>query len=195
LEETLCAQESIERLIADAGEENTTKITKTKGPPTGNLMVSTTCEAQHRTKHEQSSVPCAAIFLQDSAEGRTGIAFKGNGGFQPRFKRVSEKRKIHGNTLGFCGDNLAQWPLCRFSSLRSQRIISAEVMPEPVDPKHQNHQRPGRSLVAVSPVVEKETVPVKRVRLDKETVTEERTATEEVRKENIELDEDGRSNR
>ncbi|VXC15933.1 Photosystem reaction center subunit H [Arthrobacter sp. 9AX] len=45
------------------------------------------------------------------------------------------------------------------------------------------------------PVVEKETVPVERVRLDKETVTEEHTVTEEVRKENIELDDDGRTNR
>jgi uncharacterized protein (TIGR02271 family) len=41
------------------------------------------------------------------------------------------------------------------------------------------------------PVVEKETVPVERVRLDKETVTSEQTVTEEVRKENIELDDDG----
>jgi uncharacterized protein (TIGR02271 family) len=41
------------------------------------------------------------------------------------------------------------------------------------------------------PVVEKETVPVERVRLDKETVTNEHTVTEEVRKENIELDDDG----
>jgi uncharacterized protein (TIGR02271 family) len=45
------------------------------------------------------------------------------------------------------------------------------------------------------PVVEKETVPVERVRLDKETVTDEHTITEEVRKENIELDDDGRTNR
>ena len=40
------------------------------------------------------------------------------------------------------------------------------------------------------PVVAKETVPVERVRLDKETVTEQQTVSEEVRKENIEL-EDG----
>jgi uncharacterized protein (TIGR02271 family) len=45
------------------------------------------------------------------------------------------------------------------------------------------------------PVVEKETVPVERVRLDKETVTDEHTVTEEVRKENIELDDDGRNRR
>jgi uncharacterized protein (TIGR02271 family) len=45
------------------------------------------------------------------------------------------------------------------------------------------------------PVVEKETVPVERVRLDKETVTEEHTVTEEVRKENIDLDDDGRTRR
>ncbi|OAE02778.1 PRC and DUF2382 domain-containing protein [Arthrobacter sp. OY3WO11] len=45
------------------------------------------------------------------------------------------------------------------------------------------------------PVVEKETVPVERVRLDKDTVTDERTVTEEVRKEEIELDGDGRTRR
>lgn len=43
--------------------------------------------------------------------------------------------------------------------------------------------------------MQKETVPVERVRLDKETVTEEHTVKEEVRKENIELDDDGRANR
>lgn len=45
------------------------------------------------------------------------------------------------------------------------------------------------------PVVQKETVPVERVRLDKETVTNEHTVTEEVRKENIELDDDGKNRR
>ncbi|TLM84726.1 DUF2382 domain-containing protein [Pseudarthrobacter sp. NamE5] len=45
------------------------------------------------------------------------------------------------------------------------------------------------------PVVQKETVPVERVRLDKETVTDEHTVTEEVRKEEIELDGDGRPGR
>ena len=38
------------------------------------------------------------------------------------------------------------------------------------------------------PVVEKETVPVERVRLGKETVTDEVTVDEEVRKERIETD-------
>jgi uncharacterized protein (TIGR02271 family) len=38
------------------------------------------------------------------------------------------------------------------------------------------------------PVVQKETVPVERIRLDTETVTEEATVTEEVRKERIETD-------
>ncbi|MFK0042223.1 DUF2382 domain-containing protein [Paenarthrobacter sp. NPDC090517] len=45
------------------------------------------------------------------------------------------------------------------------------------------------------PVVEKETVPVERVRLDKQTVTEERAVNEEVRKENIEVDDEGRTGR
>ncbi|MBJ2121387.1 PRC and DUF2382 domain-containing protein [Arthrobacter sp. MSA 4-2] len=40
------------------------------------------------------------------------------------------------------------------------------------------------------PVVEKEAVPVERVRLDKETVTEQHTVNEEVRKEQIEADGD-----
>ncbi|GGE98235.1 DUF2382 domain-containing protein [Mycetocola zhadangensis] len=40
-------------------------------------------------------------------------------------------------------------------------------------------------------VVEKETVPVERVKLDKETVTEQQTVTENVRKEEVELDTDG----
>ncbi|MCW2134235.1 PRC and DUF2382 domain-containing protein [Arthrobacter sp. VKM Ac-2550] len=40
------------------------------------------------------------------------------------------------------------------------------------------------------PVVEKETVPVERVRLDKETVTDQETVSEEVRKEQIETDGD-----
>src|SRR4051794_25087864 len=39
-----------------------------------------------------------------------------------------------------------------------------------------------------TPVVEKEAVPVERVRLDKETVTEQATVTEGVRKEEIEVD-------
>lgn len=45
------------------------------------------------------------------------------------------------------------------------------------------------------PVVEKETVPVERVRLDTETVVEDHTVSEEVRKEKIELDDDGRTSR
>ncbi len=43
-------------------------------------------------------------------------------------------------------------------------------------------------LRAEQPVVAKETVPVERVRLDTETVTEQAQVTEEVRKENIEAD-------
>lgn len=45
------------------------------------------------------------------------------------------------------------------------------------------------------PVVEKETVPVERVRLDKETVTDEVTVNEEVRKERIETDGDDAARR
>ena len=43
-------------------------------------------------------------------------------------------------------------------------------------------------LTEERPVVEKETVPVERVRLDKETVTENQQVTEDVRKEQIEVD-------
>jgi uncharacterized protein (TIGR02271 family) len=46
-------------------------------------------------------------------------------------------------------------------------------------------------LHAERPVAQKEAVPVERVRLDKETVTEQATVTEQVRKEQIELDTDG----
>jgi uncharacterized protein (TIGR02271 family) len=46
-------------------------------------------------------------------------------------------------------------------------------------------------LHAERPVVAKEAVPVERVRLDTDTVTEQRTVTEQIRKEQIELDSDG----
>ncbi len=48
-------------------------------------------------------------------------------------------------------------------------------------------------LTEERPVVNKETVPVERVRLDTDTVTEQQRISEEIRKENIELDTDGRS--
>jgi uncharacterized protein (TIGR02271 family) len=44
------------------------------------------------------------------------------------------------------------------------------------------------TLTEERPVVEKEAVPVERVRLDKETVTEQRQVSEDVRKEQIEVD-------
>jgi uncharacterized protein (TIGR02271 family) len=44
------------------------------------------------------------------------------------------------------------------------------------------------TLHAETPVVEKEAVPVERVRLDTETVTEQATVTEGVRKEQIDVD-------
>jgi stress response protein YsnF len=43
-------------------------------------------------------------------------------------------------------------------------------------------------LHAEEPVVEKRAVPKERVRLDKDTVTDERTVSDEVRKERIETD-------
>ncbi|MHA7179476.1 DUF2382 domain-containing protein [Arthrobacter sp. MDB2-24] len=46
-------------------------------------------------------------------------------------------------------------------------------------------------LTAERPVVEKEAVPVERVRLDKETVTEQHTVNEQVREERIDTDTDG----
>ncbi|MGY1803357.1 DUF2382 domain-containing protein [Blastococcus sp. SYSU D00922] len=46
-------------------------------------------------------------------------------------------------------------------------------------------------LHAETPVVEKEAVPVERVRLDKETVTEQTQVSEGLRKEEVELDADG----
>ena len=44
-------------------------------------------------------------------------------------------------------------------------------------------------------MVQKEAVPVERVRLDKETVTEQQQVTEEVRKEQIDTDGDGIADR
>ena len=44
-------------------------------------------------------------------------------------------------------------------------------------------------LTEERPVVQKETVPVERVRLDKDTVTDQHEVDETVRKEEIELDE------
>jgi uncharacterized protein (TIGR02271 family) len=45
-------------------------------------------------------------------------------------------------------------------------------------------------LTEERPVVEKEAVPVERIRLDKETVTEQQTVSDEVRKEQVEVDGD-----
>jgi uncharacterized protein (TIGR02271 family) len=50
-------------------------------------------------------------------------------------------------------------------------------------------------LHAERPVVSKESVPVERVRLDTETVTEQKTVTEAVRKEQVELDTDTEARR
>jgi uncharacterized protein (TIGR02271 family) len=51
------------------------------------------------------------------------------------------------------------------------------------------------TLRAERPVVDTEAVPVERVRLGKETVTDQETVGGEVRKEQIELDDDGRTGR
>ena len=51
------------------------------------------------------------------------------------------------------------------------------------------------TLHAEQPVVQKEAVPVERVRMDKETVTDQETVSEDVRKEQIELDGDGDTRR
>jgi len=47
------------------------------------------------------------------------------------------------------------------------------------------------TLHAEQAVVEKDTVPVERIRLGKETVTEQQTVTDQVRKEEVDLDTDG----
>ncbi len=47
------------------------------------------------------------------------------------------------------------------------------------------------TLRAERPVVEKEAVPVERVRLDKDTVTEQQTVSDQVAKEQVEVDDDG----
>jgi stress response protein YsnF len=45
------------------------------------------------------------------------------------------------------------------------------------------------------PVVDKDVEAVERIRLNKETVTEQQTVTDQVRKERVDLDEDGTTNR
>jgi uncharacterized protein (TIGR02271 family) len=50
-------------------------------------------------------------------------------------------------------------------------------------------------LHAERPVVQKDAVPVERVRLDTETVTEQASVTEQIRKEQVELDTDGTARR
>jgi stress response protein YsnF len=45
------------------------------------------------------------------------------------------------------------------------------------------------------PVVDKDVEAVERIRLNKETVTDQETVTDEVRKERVDLDEDGTTNR
>jgi uncharacterized protein (TIGR02271 family) len=50
------------------------------------------------------------------------------------------------------------------------------------------------TLHAEEPVVEKRTVPKERVRMDRDTVTDQETVSEEVRKERIEADGDVRRN-
>jgi uncharacterized protein (TIGR02271 family) len=51
------------------------------------------------------------------------------------------------------------------------------------------------TLHAEEPIVAKETVPVERVRLDKDTVTEQVNVNEQVRKEEVEVDDDTRGTR
>jgi hypothetical protein len=65
LEKTIHARQSIEGLVANSGEENTTKFTERRGPPLSYLVLSTTSEAQLRTKYEQSSIRDARIILQN----------------------------------------------------------------------------------------------------------------------------------
>ena len=51
------------------------------------------------------------------------------------------------------------------------------------------------TLTSEQPVVSKEAVPVERVRLDKETVTEQQQVSEPVRTEQVEIEDDGRTQR
>ena len=80
-----------------------------------------------------------------------------------------------------------------------------EIEREPAsrfDPPRRDAGEPAEALVIVlheeRPVVEKEAVPVERVRLDTDTVTDEVTVSDEVRKEQIDTDVDvdrGRTDR
>ena len=67
--------------------------------------------------------------------------------------------------------------------------ITAGNMPQAMDGPALSEEEHEVVLTDTVPVVEKETVAVERVRLGTQTVHEEATVTEQVRKENIELDE------
>jgi len=67
-----------------------------------------------------------------------------------------------------------------------ENIDQAMAGPEITESEHEV------ALHAEEPVVEKRTVPKERVRLDKEVQTGERTVDEEVRKERIEAEGEGR---
>ncbi|WP_142353739.1 YsnF/AvaK domain-containing protein, partial [Klebsiella pneumoniae] len=73
----------------------------------------------------------------------------------------------------------------------------ARLVHEPITPENYDRSVDGPDITeavhevtlnAEVPVVEKEVVPVERIRLDTETVTEQQTVSTDVRKEQIELD-------
>ena len=82
----------------------------------------------------------------------------------------------------------------RSSARRSGSSASRSRTPTSAPRPRSRHLRGGHEVVlhAEEPVAEKRVVPKERVRLDKDQVTEERTVSEEVRSERIDVDDDTR---
>jgi stress response protein YsnF len=74
-------------------------------------------------------------------------------------------------------------------------VIGSTAVTQTVPVSREEEEEHEVVLHAERPVVAKEAVPVERVRLDTETVTEQQTVTDTVRKEQIELDADDTARR
>ncbi|MFK0074671.1 DUF2382 domain-containing protein [Arthrobacter woluwensis] len=81
-------------------------------------------------------------------------------------------------------------PLRREEVRIEREPIDSSTMDKAMDGPELSEEEHEVTLYAERPVVEKETVPVERVRLNKETTTEQHTVNEEIRKENIDMDGD-----
>lgn len=80
-------------------------------------------------------------------------------------------------------------PVSHQTATVTREPITEANMPQATDGPELSEEEHEVTLMAETPVVAKETVPVERVRLGVDTVTEERTVNEQVRKEQIDVDE------